>query len=143
MPAMKSKLRILWFIQAVFILAIVQFAWLAEILRGRNSTWILWPWVMTAWALYSVFVGFYIRPRLIRRSEEALAKDASDPKALKQWQAAHLTGMASGEAVVLDGVVVRMVLGGALWQASLFYALGLILILLWTPRMPSIPISAL
>jgi len=78
--------------------------------------------------------GFRLRRRFLQRSGEELAKDASNLKALKEWEAAHLIGLASAEAIVIWGV--RMVLGGALWQASLFYATGLLLLLLWTPRMP-------
>ena len=78
-----------------------------------------------------------MRRRLIRRAEEALAKDASNPKAVRQWQAGQFIGMPFAESIALCGVLVRMVIGGALWQASLFYALGLLLMLLWTPRMPT------
>lgn len=136
MNEMKSKLGKLRLIQSVYIVAIPLFGWVAESVRGRGSSdWTLWHWVMTGLALYAALGGFFLRRKLMRRSEEALAKDASNPKALKQWQAGHLIGFASAEAIVIWGVVVRMVLGGALWQASLFYAAGLFL-LLWTPRMP-------
>ncbi len=136
MNDMKSKLRKLRLIQSAYIVAIPLFGWVAES-RGRGSSnWTLWHWVMTGLALYAAWGGFFIRRRLIRRSEEALAKDDSNLKALKQWEAGHLIGFASAEAIVIWGVVVRMVLGGALWQASLFCAAGLFLLLLWTPRMP-------
>ena len=137
MNEMKSKLGKLRLIQSVYIVAIPLFGWVAESVRGRGSSdWTLWHWVMTGLALYAAFGGFFLRRKLMRRSEEALAKDASNPKALKQWRAGHLIGFASAEVIVLWGVVVRMVLGGALWQALLFYAAGLFLLLLWTPRMP-------
>jgi hypothetical protein len=45
--------------------------------------------------------------------------------------------MAFAENIVLWGLLVRMVLGGALWQASLFYLFGLALLLYWTPRLPT------
>jgi hypothetical protein len=73
---------------------------------------------------------------MLARSQQALAKSASDPKALKQWESGHIIGMAFAENMVLWGLVVRMVLGGALWQALLFYTAGLILLLIWTPRLP-------
>src|ERR1035437_4171049 len=112
---MKSKLGKIRLIQAAFIVAILLFVRVAESVRGRGSNhWTLWHWVMTGLALYAALVGFFFRRKLLRRSEEALAKDASNPKALNQWQAGHLMGFASAEAIVLWGVVVRMVLGGAL-----------------------------
>ncbi len=91
---------------------------------------------MTGLAVYATLVGFSFRRKLLRRSEEALAKDASNPRALKQWQAGQFLGFAFAENIAIWGVLVRMVLGGALWQASLFYGAALFLLLLWTPRMP-------
>jgi|SRR5277367_3201254 len=137
---MKSKLGKMRLIQSAYIVAIPLFGWVAESVHGRGSNdWTLWHWLMTGLALYAVLGGFFLRRKLMRRSEEALAKDASNPKALKQWQAGQLIGFACAEAIVLYGVVVRMVIGGALWQASLFYAVGLLLMLLWTPRLPITP----
>jgi hypothetical protein len=94
---------------------------------------------MTGLALYAASGGFFFRRRLMRRSEEALRKDPANPKSLKKWQAAQIIGMPFAETIVLYGVVVRMVLGGTLWQASPFYAAGLFLLLLWTPRLPTTP----
>jgi hypothetical protein len=92
---------------------------------------------VTGLALWTAFGGFRLRRRIIGRSEKALAKNASDTKALKQWEAGQIIGLAFAEAIVLWGVVLRVVLSCALWQASLFYAAGLFLQLLWTPRMPN------
>jgi hypothetical protein len=135
---MKSKLGRLRLIQAAYIAAVPLFGWVAEsvCVCGRGSSdWTSWHWLMTGLALYGAFAGFFFRRRLIRRSEEALAKGAPNPNVLRQWEAGHIVGMACAEAIAIWGVVVRMVLGGALWQASLFYASGLFLLLLWTPRM--------
>jgi F0F1-type ATP synthase membrane subunit c/vacuolar-type H+-ATPase subunit K len=97
--------------------------------------------VMMGLALYGAVGGFFLRRKLMRCSEEALRMDAANPKALKQWQAGHIIGFASAESIVIWGVALRMVLGGTLWQASLFYAGGLFLLLLWTPRMPITALS--
>ncbi len=129
---MKTRL-----IQSAFIASILLFVRVAESGRGRgNNDWTLWHWVMTGLAVYATLVGFSFRRKLLRRSEEALAKDASNPRALKQWQAGQFLGFAFAENIAIWGVLVRMVLGGALWQASLFYGAALFLLLLWTPRMP-------
>jgi|ERR1019366_9164356 hypothetical protein len=139
---MKSKLRKLRLVQFAMIAAIPMYEWVAESTRGRGSSdWTLWHWVMTGLALYAAAVGFFFGRRMIPRSEEAIAKTVSDPKALKQWEAGHLIRLASAEAIAVWGVALRMVLGGTLWQASFFYAVGLLLLLLWTPRMPTTPAS--
>ena len=55
---------------------------------------------------------------------------------LRQAEVGQIIGLAMAEGVVQWGLVVRMILGGALWQASSFYAAGLFLLLLWAPRTP-------
>jgi F0F1-type ATP synthase membrane subunit c/vacuolar-type H+-ATPase subunit K len=113
---MKSKLRKLRLIQLALIAATLIFGSVAEFERGRGSSdWNLWHWFVMGLALWSVFGGFRLRHRLLLRYEQAAAKDDSNPKALKKWEAGNLIGLASAESVVLWGVVVRMVLGGALW----------------------------
>jgi F0F1-type ATP synthase membrane subunit c/vacuolar-type H+-ATPase subunit K len=134
---MKSKLRRLRLIQLAQIAVIPIFVSIAEIGREPGSSdWTLRHWLVMGLALWAALGGFRFRRRMIHRSEEALAEDASNPKALKQWEAGNVVVLAMAESIVLWGLVVRMVLGGALWQASLFYAAGLLLLLLWTPRMP-------
>jgi hypothetical protein len=136
---MKSRLTKLQLIQWALIAAIPIFGWVAEIDRdpGNND----WTWrhgVVAGLALWVALEGFRFRRRLLDRSSQELAKDSSDPKALKHWEIGNIIGLAMAEAVVQWGLVVCMVLGGALWQASLFYAVGLVLLLLWTPRKPTI-----
>jgi hypothetical protein len=139
---MKSKLAKLRLIELAILAAIPLFARVAESVSGPGSSeWTRWHWLMGGLALYAALGGFLFRRRLIHRSEEALAKDASDTKALRQWEAGHIIGMSMAEGIVIWGVVVRMIIGGIFWQASLFYATGFFLVLLWTPRMPIKPSS--
>jgi hypothetical protein len=129
-----SKLRLF---QLAMIVSIPMFGWVAEIDRDPGSdSWTLWHWLVTGLVLWMVFGATRIRSRLIARSRQALAKDASDPKALKPWVSGQIIGIAIAENIALWGLVVRMVLGGAFWQALLFYTASLILLLIWTPRLP-------
>lgn len=143
MNEIKSKLKKLRLIQLALIAVIPIFGWVAEIGRDPGSSeWSLRHWLVTGLALWVALGGFRFRRRMIHRSEELLAQDASNPKALKQWEAGNVLVLAMAEAVVLWGLVMRMVLGGAFWQASLFYSTGLFLLLLWTPRMPITTLSS-
>ena len=142
MNEIKAKLTKLRLIQWALIAVIPILGWVAEIGRNPGSNdWTLRYWVVTGLALWTALGGFRVRRRVIFRSSQALAKDSSNPKALRQWEVGHVIGLAMAEGVVQWGLVVRMVLGGALWQASLFYAAGLLLLLLWTPRMPTPTVS--
>lgn len=142
MNEMKSKLRKLRLIQFALIAVIPIFGLLAEIVSypGSNN-WTLGHWLVTCFALCVAWAGFRLRHMLLHRVEQKLVMDASNPKALKQWAAVHVCVLAMAENVALCGLVVRLVLNGALWQASLFYAGSLILLMLWTPRLTAEPIS--
>jgi len=63
-----------------------------------------------------------------------LAKNASDPKALQKWQTAEVLGIAFAGGIVQYGLVLRIALRSTLWQVSLFYAVGLLLLFLWRPQ---------
>lgn len=134
LKASASKLRL---IQFAMVASVLLFARVAEMARqpGSNS-WTIWHWAVAAISLLITFQGSYFRHRMLARAATSLAKDASDPKARKQWEAGQVVGMAFAENIALWGLVVRMVLGGAFWQASLFYSASLILLLYWTPRLP-------
>ena len=94
---MLRKLRL---IHLVFIVSIPLCAWVAQSSCPSNSSdWTLWHWVITGLAVYSAFVGFFYRRKLMRSSEAALRGDASNSKALKQWQSAQIVSMAAAEAI--------------------------------------------
>ncbi|MGA3107035.1 MAG: hypothetical protein ABSD53_21325 [Terriglobales bacterium] len=135
MNEMKSRLRTLRLLQAAFIAVIPIVACITEILFDRgNSEWTWRHSLAVGLALWSALAGFRLRRRLLHRSESPLADDPSNPKALRQWQAGQIIGMAFAESIVWWGLTLRMVFGGTFWQAALFYATGLFLLLLWTPR---------
>jgi len=139
----RSKLGTLRLIHAAFVVTIPLVAWVAQnSCPSASNDRTLWHWVITGLALYSALVGFSFRRKLMRRSEDAPRNDASNPKAVRQWRAAHFVGWAAAEAIAFYGVVLQMVLGGSIWEASFFYAVALLLLLLWTPRRSTTALSA-
>jgi F0F1-type ATP synthase membrane subunit c/vacuolar-type H+-ATPase subunit K len=135
---LKPSLNRLRLFQFAMIAAIPMFGWVAEMARhpGNNSR-TLWHWVVAFVALYIAFAGSRFRRRMLARAATSLAQDASDPRALKQWEGAHIVPMAFAENIALWGLLVRVLLGGTFWEASLFYSVSLILLLYWTPRLPT------
>jgi hypothetical protein len=134
MDEIKSRLKKLRLIQLTFVSSVLLFACVAEISGSRTGDWTLNHWFVTGLALWGGLGGLIVRNRLLRRSEKAFATDPF--KGLNLWQSAQIVGFAFAESIALWGFVFRRVLGGALWQASLFYAISLLLLFLWTPRMP-------
>jgi membrane protein implicated in regulation of membrane protease activity len=134
----KSKLGKLRLVQWALIGAVLIFVRIGELIGNPGSNdWTWQHWLVTGFALWAVWGGFRFRRRMLDRSKCTLAKDASDPRAAKQWQAGQLVALAIAENIALWGLLIRVAVGGALWQASLFYGASLALLLLWTPRLPS------
>jgi len=135
---MESAFKKVRLIQGALLLAIPLFAWAAEIGRGSGSSdWTWRHWLAMGLCVWSVSGAFRLRSRLLRRSKEKLMNNAADAKAAKQWEAGQVISLAMAEGVAFWGLVIRMVFHGTLWQASIFYVMGVFLLLYWTPRMPS------
>jgi hypothetical protein len=138
MTEINAALRKLRMIQLALLAFILVSACVTEVVCGPgNGNWGPRQWLVTGLALYEFSVGLHSRRRLLPLSAELIAKDASNLKGLKRWEAWHVLALVMAASVAYMGLFVRMVLGGTLWQALLFYVPGAILVLLWTPRKPS------
>jgi len=122
-------------IESAFLLSVPLLAYVAESVceKGTND-WSLWHWVALVYALYCAYIGYFFRRKLMVTANAALAANPFDKQALKTWQASQILGLSCAESVALTGLIIRFVLGGALWQAALFYVSALVLILLWRPQ---------
>ena len=135
---MESAFRKVRLIQWALLLAIPLFAWVAEIGRSKGSSdWTWRHWLAIGLCVWSVSGAFRLRSRMLRQSKEKLMRNTADAKAAKQWEAGQVISLAMAEGVAYWGLVIRMVFHGASWQASIFYVMGVLLLLIWTPRMPS------
>jgi hypothetical protein len=63
-----------------------------------------------------------------------LRRQPQDPLALGRWRAGNLASLALCEAVALYGFVLRM-LGGTFLGVTPYYAVAILLMLAWTPRL--------
>lgn len=135
---MESVFKKVRLIQLALLLAIPLFAWVAEIGRGNGSSdWTWRHWLAIGLCVWSVSGALRLRSRMLRQSKEKLMRNIADAKAAKQWEAGQIISLAMAEGVAYWGLAIRMVFHGALWQASIFYVTGVLLLLFWTPRMPS------
>ena len=84
-------------------------------------------------ALAEIVVGFTVRKRLLDPAVQTLAKDPGDVSALGKWYQGNLLGFCFAESVTLFGLVLKLL--GAGWNtAGPFFAVGILLLLLWQPR---------
>ena len=87
-------------------------------------------------ALSSVNIGWTMRGKLLASSLEALQREPEDRIALARWRSANVLSFAFAESVTLFCLALK-VLGASWTTAGGFFAGGLILLLLWTPRLDS------
>lgn len=131
----ESKLKLTRIIQVSLVLSVPVLAALIELGREPGSErWTIWRWVVTGLALGCVFEAFRYRRLWVRPSQQILAGDPSNARALRQWEVGQVVVLSMAEAVAAYGLVVRAVLNGTLWQALPFYLAALLLLLVFTPR---------
>jgi len=94
---------------------------------------IILPVALGVVAISSVSVAQTLRRKLVFAPAAALVSDPENTAMLRQWRAGNIVSFAFGESVMLFGVVLKF--AGERWTVvSLFFSVGLLLLLLWTPR---------
>jgi hypothetical protein len=133
-----ATLKRLRLIQAGLIFFLLVSASLAELTPRRGTAqWSFGHYLMAGIALFCLLEGFNFHYRFLPTAASWLARDVTNPRALRRWQAWQLTCLVLPASVTFDGITFRMAFNGRLWQAALFYAVGLFFLLLWTPRLPA------
>jgi hypothetical protein len=135
---MESSFKKVRLVHFGFLVSVPLYVWVAErIHHGGTTAWTWWHWLAVGYSAFAVLGGNWACRPLLSRSEKILMSNPADAKAVKQWEGGQFGLWASAECVVLCGVVIRVALHGALWQACLFYVVGFLLLVLWAPRLPS------
>jgi F0F1-type ATP synthase membrane subunit c/vacuolar-type H+-ATPase subunit K len=113
------------------------FLFLLVIRLGKPPETPVSPLIVTALALAALTdlaIGFTMRKRLLDPALETLARDRENSTALGQWRQGNLIGFCFAESITLFGLVLKFL--GAGWNvAGVFFAAGLLLLLLWQPRL--------
>src|SRR5271165_7014017 len=85
-------------------------------------------------AVSSVSVGWTMRGKHLAMAAEVLQREPEDAAAIARWRFANILSCAFAESVTLFGFMLKMM--GARWTiAGWFFAGGMILLLLWWPRL--------
>jgi len=80
-----------------------------------------------------VGLALFFRTRLIAASEAVLRSDPDNKAALAKWRTGNLLSFCFAETITLFGLMLKLL--GFGWKvAGVFFAGGLILLLLWAPR---------
>ena len=131
----EATLRRLRILHAAMMGAVVLYFWIGERIRPsepRQPSPVIY---VLLGATGAVFAGMtlWFRKKAMESAEEASRVNPGDAQALARLRMGYIVSFAFAETVVLFGFVLR-VLGASLLQVAPFYAVGLFLLLLCTPR---------
>lgn len=131
----KLMLRNVRVLHAAFLLAMFLYIYMLTIIRpvGQGVSMELVV-ALGVLAVADLNVALFFRARKVKASEEKLRARPDDAAALKEWRLGNITTFAFTETICLFGFVLKIM--GAGWKiASPFFAIAILLMLLWTPRL--------
>ena len=78
-------------------------------------------------------MALVLRSRLLAPCLEILRSNPDDAQALGRWRTGNIVSFVIAEAVALLGFALKF-LGASWFVAAPFFATGIFLLLIWTPR---------
>jgi predicted Abi (CAAX) family protease len=134
MSLLESSLRQMRIIHVALLLSIPLYVFAGEYLGPSEPRDVkLAQLALGAMAAADLGIAYFFRQRL-RAAEEALRMRAEDAAALARWRVASMVSLVICESTAVLGFALRL-LGATLWQATPFYAVALVLMLVWVPRL--------
>lgn len=114
-----------WFL-FIFVIEIAQPA------RIPNVS-VVFPAAFALIGFSEIGLGFYLRASFIGQAETVLRTEPENHAAKMKWRTGSLLSFCFAETITLFGVALRFL--GFGWNiAGVFFAVGLLLLILWTPR---------
>ncbi len=85
-------------------------------------------------AISFLAIAVFFRAKFVQPGAEALRSDADDAVAASQWRTGTIVSLVFADTVAMFGLVARFI--GTPWKfCGLFFVLGILLLLAWTPRL--------
>jgi len=134
MNPIESSVRQMRMVQMALLVAIVLYGVVGERIIRAEAPEPHFLRVLVFPAFFCAGGAFFFRRRMVQAAEEVLRLRSDDSAALARWRVGNITCLTLCEAVALWGFALRM-LGGTFLHAVPFYAVAILLILAWTPRL--------
>jgi len=84
-------------------------------------------------AISTISVGQTLRQRLVIATAATLVSDPENKTILRRWRAGNIVSFTFAESIMLFGVVLKFL--GERWNiVAIFFAAGLLMLLLWSPK---------
>ncbi|HWZ98384.1 MAG TPA: hypothetical protein VN025_11540 [Candidatus Dormibacteraeota bacterium] len=91
------------------------------------------PFALGFVCVSEIGVALFLRERFIASAETVLRVDPENQPAMAKWRTGNLLSFCFAETITLFGLLLKLL--GSQWKvAAIFFATGLLLLLLWTPR---------
>ena len=140
--AVVKKLRIVW---AALLVSVVVYLAAAElVMLERPSDPRMMRYALIALTIAVVATAVELRLRWVRPFEDEARSgrltgqgglSTEQTALLERWNRGQTVSLVLCEVVALYGVVLRF-MGGTRWEAGPFYAVAVLLMVVWTPRRP-------
>jgi len=127
-------------IHLCFLLTVVLYLWVPSMLaHGQASEApVVFVAVFGLLAVTSAGASLFFQARLVRLAAEQLQRDPNDKGATARWRAGVILSFVFGETVILCGLILRIL--GVPWSiAGIFYAVGGLLLIWFTPKLELLP----
>jgi hypothetical protein len=135
MSAVKENLRRMRRMHAVFVSTWFLFLFVLYQLKPmRRPVPVETSGALAAVAIAEIFTSLRLRARQLTPAIDALRANPEDADAMRRWYSGNIVSFTFAEVITLFGVVLKFM--GAAWNiAGVFFGVGLLLLLLWTPRL--------
>jgi cytochrome b561 len=134
---MEQHLRTIRYIHFAILVSVVLYIALAEFVKrdsnGDISSEIYWTLAIVGAGLAAT--AFLVRQMMLDPAHQTLHLEPNDAAAVGRWRVGHIMIFSCCEGLVICGFLARF-LDSSVTQALPFYAVGIILLLLFYPRTP-------
>jgi F0F1-type ATP synthase membrane subunit c/vacuolar-type H+-ATPase subunit K len=140
MSAARVALRGAKLLHGVFLLSAILYVWVPTMIRHDASREVPRAVAFTLGlaALSNIGVAIFFRRRMVQPAAERLKRNSEDGGAAKLWRGGVIVSLVFCESIILFGLALRFL--GANWSVcGIFYAVGIFLMLAWTPRLELLP----
>jgi hypothetical protein len=132
----ESALKTVRTLRIVFLFSVPLYLGIVQIVPSQSAPQIFVLYALAGLCVADIVAIFVFRKVLIDRSEQALAADPRDSKAVARWRAGYFAIYGMGLAVAIYGLIVHF-FGFDLGYVLPFFVVGLGLLLYFPPRIPT------
>jgi hypothetical protein len=139
MASREKTVAEIWAIYAAFVITFFLFIFMIQMVKPPEKP--VSPAVIAAFAFAAISyvpIGATVRKKFLDGASESLHKNPADTKGLRLWRTGNIFSFCIAESTMLFGVALKFL--GARWMVSgIFFVFGLVLIVLWIPKIEMYP----